>query len=235
MAAEMENAGSQELAQFWKEVPKIKIMEHRSVKYLHILSDCLSPRSSGVTPPLVGLCLHQVTLPCSGKCQTPCESAQGQSCWDGGQRTAGAEHSGEFWWKNLVLLKWMYEFPFSFVKFKWKLNYINPPGPDSWTSQGTLKCHKNAFYFLFIGLLSLTSSCGWSPVTPGWSRSSTRVCGSRRSWLSWCWSCWRWTYCVSTCWAPLRSPPDRLSDLCSADVQSVTQDSNLCPGCWEER
>ncbi|MEQ2290726.1 hypothetical protein AMECASPLE_006040 [Ameca splendens] len=29
MAAEMENAGSQELAQFWKEVPKIKVMEHR--------------------------------------------------------------------------------------------------------------------------------------------------------------------------------------------------------------
>lgn len=29
MAAEMENAGSQELAQFWKEVPKAKIMEHR--------------------------------------------------------------------------------------------------------------------------------------------------------------------------------------------------------------
>ncbi|XP_060910601.1 motile sperm domain-containing protein 2 [Labrus mixtus] len=29
MAAEMDNAGSQELAQFWKEVPKAKIMEHR--------------------------------------------------------------------------------------------------------------------------------------------------------------------------------------------------------------
>ncbi|XP_076025963.1 motile sperm domain-containing protein 2 [Genypterus blacodes] len=29
MAAEMENAGSQELAQFWKEVPKAKVMEHR--------------------------------------------------------------------------------------------------------------------------------------------------------------------------------------------------------------
>ncbi|XP_049449640.1 motile sperm domain-containing protein 2 isoform X2 [Epinephelus fuscoguttatus] len=29
MAAEMENAGSQELAQFWKEVPKTKVMEHR--------------------------------------------------------------------------------------------------------------------------------------------------------------------------------------------------------------
>ncbi|XP_037542413.1 motile sperm domain-containing protein 2 [Nematolebias whitei] len=29
MAAEMENIGSQELAQFWKEVPKAKIMEHR--------------------------------------------------------------------------------------------------------------------------------------------------------------------------------------------------------------
>ncbi|XP_018558618.1 LOW QUALITY PROTEIN: motile sperm domain-containing protein 2 [Lates calcarifer] len=29
MAAEMDNAGSQELAQFWKEVPKTKIMEHR--------------------------------------------------------------------------------------------------------------------------------------------------------------------------------------------------------------
>ncbi|KAM6934221.1 motile sperm domain-containing protein 2 [Xenentodon cancila] len=29
MAAEMDNAGSQELAQFWKEVPKTKLMEHR--------------------------------------------------------------------------------------------------------------------------------------------------------------------------------------------------------------
>ncbi|XP_038576562.1 motile sperm domain-containing protein 2 [Micropterus salmoides] len=29
MAAEMDNVGSQELAQFWKEVPKTKIMEHR--------------------------------------------------------------------------------------------------------------------------------------------------------------------------------------------------------------
>ncbi|KAM6955710.1 motile sperm domain-containing protein 2 isoform 1-T1 [Lycodopsis pacificus] len=29
MAAEMDNAGSQELAQFWKEVPKPKVMEHR--------------------------------------------------------------------------------------------------------------------------------------------------------------------------------------------------------------
>ncbi|KAM9709413.1 motile sperm domain-containing protein 2 [Menidia menidia] len=29
MAAEMDNAGSQELAQFWKEVPKSKVMEHR--------------------------------------------------------------------------------------------------------------------------------------------------------------------------------------------------------------
>uniref|UniRef100_A0A674MWR4 Motile sperm domain containing 2 n=1 Tax=Takifugu rubripes TaxID=31033 RepID=A0A674MWR4_TAKRU len=29
MAAEMENAGSQELALFWKEVPKAKVMEHR--------------------------------------------------------------------------------------------------------------------------------------------------------------------------------------------------------------
>ncbi|XP_028992515.1 motile sperm domain-containing protein 2 isoform X2 [Betta splendens] len=29
MAAEMENVSSQELAQFWKDVPKIKIMEHR--------------------------------------------------------------------------------------------------------------------------------------------------------------------------------------------------------------
>lgn len=37
MAAEMENAGSQELALFWKEVPKAKIMEHRSVKDLHLL------------------------------------------------------------------------------------------------------------------------------------------------------------------------------------------------------
>lgn len=73
--------------------------------------------------------LPQVTLPCSGKCQTPSESTQGQSCGDAHQRTAGAEHSGEFWW-NLVLLKWMYKFPFWFVKFKWKLKYINPPGPD---------------------------------------------------------------------------------------------------------
>uniref|UniRef100_A0A3P8UEV1 Motile sperm domain containing 2 n=1 Tax=Amphiprion percula TaxID=161767 RepID=A0A3P8UEV1_AMPPE len=31
MAAEMDNAASQELAQFWKEVPKTKIMEHRHV------------------------------------------------------------------------------------------------------------------------------------------------------------------------------------------------------------
>lgn len=42
MAAEMDNAGSQDLAQFWKEVPKPKVMEHRSVKYLHILGDGLS-------------------------------------------------------------------------------------------------------------------------------------------------------------------------------------------------
>lgn len=39
MAAEMDNAGSQELAQFWKEVPKAKIMEHRSGKPLHPLSE----------------------------------------------------------------------------------------------------------------------------------------------------------------------------------------------------
>lgn len=31
MAAEMDGAGSQELAQFWKEIPKNKIMEHRCV------------------------------------------------------------------------------------------------------------------------------------------------------------------------------------------------------------
>lgn len=31
MAAEMDNSLSQELAQFWKEVQKAKIMEHRSV------------------------------------------------------------------------------------------------------------------------------------------------------------------------------------------------------------
>lgn len=82
-----------------------------------------------------------------------------------------------------------------------------------------LSATKMPFILLFIGLLSLTSSCGWWPVTPGWSRSSTLVCGSRRSWLSWCWSSWCWISCVSTCWAPLRSPPDHLSDLCSADVQ----------------
>ena len=29
MAAEMDNAGSQELAHFWREVQKAKIMEHR--------------------------------------------------------------------------------------------------------------------------------------------------------------------------------------------------------------
>lgn len=29
MAAEMDNVGSQELAQFWKEVPKANVMEHR--------------------------------------------------------------------------------------------------------------------------------------------------------------------------------------------------------------
>lgn len=53
MAAEMENAGSQELAQFWKEVPKPKVMEHRSVKYLQILGDGLLPACSGVTSPLL--------------------------------------------------------------------------------------------------------------------------------------------------------------------------------------
>ncbi|KAF7665429.1 hypothetical protein LDENG_00143650 [Lucifuga dentata] len=35
MAAEMENVGSQELAQFWKEVPKNKVMEHRL--HCHVL------------------------------------------------------------------------------------------------------------------------------------------------------------------------------------------------------
>uniref|UniRef100_A0A3B4TFK6 Motile sperm domain containing 2 n=1 Tax=Seriola dumerili TaxID=41447 RepID=A0A3B4TFK6_SERDU len=35
MAAEMDNVGSQELAQFWKEIPKNKIMEHR---YTHLCS-----------------------------------------------------------------------------------------------------------------------------------------------------------------------------------------------------
>lgn len=35
MAAEMDNNGSQELAQFWKEVPKAKIMEHRL--HCHVL------------------------------------------------------------------------------------------------------------------------------------------------------------------------------------------------------
>lgn len=105
MAAEMENAGSQELAQFWKEVPKAKVMEHRSVKHLRTLSDGLLPGCSGVTSPPVGLSLPQATLSCSGKCQTPSESAQGQSCRDASQRAAGAEHGGEFWWRNLVLLK----------------------------------------------------------------------------------------------------------------------------------
>ncbi|KAI3356277.1 hypothetical protein L3Q82_017528, partial [Scortum barcoo] len=43
MAAEMENVGSQELAQFWKEVPKTKIMEHRL--RCHVLEDVKSPVS----------------------------------------------------------------------------------------------------------------------------------------------------------------------------------------------
>ena len=43
MAAEMDNAGSQELAQFWKEVPKTKIMEHRytSVFFIYHVSKCV--------------------------------------------------------------------------------------------------------------------------------------------------------------------------------------------------
>uniref|UniRef100_A0A4W6CK87 Motile sperm domain containing 2 n=1 Tax=Lates calcarifer TaxID=8187 RepID=A0A4W6CK87_LATCA len=40
MAAEMDNAGSQELAQFWKEVPKTKIMEHRII-LSHLISSHL--------------------------------------------------------------------------------------------------------------------------------------------------------------------------------------------------
>ncbi|XP_021177526.2 motile sperm domain-containing protein 2 [Fundulus heteroclitus] len=43
MAAEMENVGSQELAQFWKEVPKTKITEHRL--RCHIL-DSVKPAAS---------------------------------------------------------------------------------------------------------------------------------------------------------------------------------------------
>ncbi|AWP13216.1 putative motile sperm domain-containing protein 2 [Scophthalmus maximus] len=43
MAAEMDNAGSQELAQFWKEVPKAKIMEHRL--RCHVL-ECVKPTAS---------------------------------------------------------------------------------------------------------------------------------------------------------------------------------------------
>ncbi|XP_070832532.1 motile sperm domain-containing protein 2 isoform X2 [Chaetodon trifascialis] len=43
MAAEMDNAGSQELAQFWKEVPKAKVMEHRL--RCHVLESVKPPVS----------------------------------------------------------------------------------------------------------------------------------------------------------------------------------------------
>lgn len=42
----------------------------------------------------------------------------------------------------------MYKFPFSFVKFKWKLKDVHPPGPDSEGVKATHKCHKNAFHSL---------------------------------------------------------------------------------------
>lgn len=42
MAAEMDNAGTQELAQFWKEVPKPKVMEHRYENmYEFVCTRCL--------------------------------------------------------------------------------------------------------------------------------------------------------------------------------------------------
>ncbi|KAM4562062.1 motile sperm domain-containing protein 2 [Fundulus diaphanus] len=45
MAAEMENVGSQELAQFWKEVPKTKITEHRlRCHILDSVKPAVSPR-----------------------------------------------------------------------------------------------------------------------------------------------------------------------------------------------
>ncbi|CAG05889.1 unnamed protein product, partial [Tetraodon nigroviridis] len=56
MAAEMENAGSQELAQFWKEVPRSKVVEHRL--RCHVLESAGAPvsplRDSPVETPASG-------------------------------------------------------------------------------------------------------------------------------------------------------------------------------------
>lgn len=46
MAAEMDNAGSQELVQFWKEVPKAKIFEHRYENNLKVFF-ILNPSGAG--------------------------------------------------------------------------------------------------------------------------------------------------------------------------------------------
>ncbi|KAK2906009.1 motile sperm domain-containing protein 2 isoform X1 [Channa argus] len=50
MAAEMDNVGSQELPQFWKDVPKNKIMEHRL--RCHVLESVKSPASPLQNSPL---------------------------------------------------------------------------------------------------------------------------------------------------------------------------------------
>lgn len=101
MAAEMENAGSQELALFWKEVNKAKVMEHRSVKSLHVLAVALGLLGCDIASCWAGS-LPQVTLSRPGRCQIHNESAQGRSRGDGGRRTAGAEHGGEFCWKENI-------------------------------------------------------------------------------------------------------------------------------------
>lgn len=96
MAAEMENAGSQELALFWKEVNKAKVMEHRSVESSHVLAVALGVFGCDIASCWTGS-LPQVTLSRPGRCQTHSESAQGRFRGDAGLGTAGAEHGGEFW------------------------------------------------------------------------------------------------------------------------------------------
>uniref|UniRef100_A0A3P9J8X2 Motile sperm domain containing 2 n=1 Tax=Oryzias latipes TaxID=8090 RepID=A0A3P9J8X2_ORYLA len=62
MAAEMDGAGSQELAQFWKEVPKNKIMEHR---YFICMSGFVTNSHPHLFTPSVPCWIKQVITDCS--------------------------------------------------------------------------------------------------------------------------------------------------------------------------
>ncbi|XP_040003570.1 motile sperm domain-containing protein 2 isoform X1 [Xiphias gladius] len=81
MAAEMDNVGTQELAQFWKEVPKTKIMEHRL--RCHVLE--------GIKPTLSPLRDSPVDTGTGGQQELNTVVSSGAHANDGLQLADGAE------------------------------------------------------------------------------------------------------------------------------------------------